>query len=165
MVYGDIEKLMVPTDSEGRKCGIDSEVKNMPYLVFFDLTKCISASTSCNTPQVCREKCPNDNFIYKRESLPIEEMKSKLICEMNVNLTLIDDWDKMDILISNEKCARWYLNSTSITGRCLPLKPLQAFINDTINEDKLNLAKKAIAILAEIERVLRNIYEDLEKAK
>lgn len=163
--YGDIERLMVPTDSEGRKCGIDSDVENMPYLVFFDLTKCISVSTSCNTPQVCRENCPKENFIYSSQSLTIEEMKAKLICTMDVNLTLIETWNEIDNLVSNEKCARWYLNSNSITGRCLPLKPLEGFVNTTINENNLNLAKKAIAVLAEIERVLRNISDDLEKTK
>lgn len=156
---------MVPTDSEGRKCGIDSDVENMPYLVFFDLTKCISVSTSCNTPQVCRENCPKENFIYSSQSLTIEEMKAKLICTMDVNLTLIETWNEIDNLVSNEKCARWYLNSNSITGRCLPLKPLEGFVNTTINENNLNLAKKAIAVLAEIERVLRNISDDLEKTK
>ena len=158
---------MVPTDSEGRKCGIDAAVKEEPYLVFFDLTKCISASTACNTPQVCQAKCPTDNFIYnsRNSQSSIKETKSKLICEIGVNLTLYSTWEELDILISNEKCARWYLNSTSITRRCVPLKPLEGFANITINEDKLNLAKKAIKVLAQIERVLKEILEDLERIK
>lgn len=158
---------MVPTDSEGRKCGIDFIVKDKPYLVIFDLTKCISASTTCNTPQVCQSKCPTENFVYtsRNPQSSVEETKSKLICEMGINLTSVSTWEDLDILISNEKCARWYLNSTSITKRCIPLKPLEGLGNITINADELNLAKKAIEVLAQIERVLKEILEDLEKIK
>ena len=161
-----MRKLIAPTDSEGRRCGVDSEVIEKPYLVFFDLTKCISVSTSCNTPQVCRKKCPSDNFIFIRNpQVTVEETKSKLICEMDVNLTSVLTWDELDILVSNEKCARWYLNSTSITGRCVPFKPLEGFMNVTIDEDKLNVAKKAIEVVAKIETVLKKIMEDFEKTK
>ena len=51
--YGDPSKLMYPTDSFGDVCG-RGEFSSKPFLLFFDLTKCISLSalTGCPTPQV-----------------------------------------------------------------------------------------------------------------
>lgn len=52
---GDVNRILVPTDSDGLKCGLDSGVEDKPYLVFFDLTKCLSPKvpiTGCPTPQV-----------------------------------------------------------------------------------------------------------------
>ena len=50
---GDPSKLMYPTNSFGEICGQGSQ-KDKPFLLFFDLTKCISLSalTGCPTPQV-----------------------------------------------------------------------------------------------------------------
>ena len=51
---GDPTKLMYPTNSFGQICG-QGELADKPFLLFFDLTKCISLSalTGCPTPQVC----------------------------------------------------------------------------------------------------------------
>ena len=51
--FGDPSKLMYPTDSFGDVCG-RGEFSSKPYLLFFDLTKCVSltALTGCPTPQV-----------------------------------------------------------------------------------------------------------------
>ncbi|CAH1402978.1 unnamed protein product [Nezara viridula] len=52
---GNPEKILRPTDSSGRKCGLDSEVIDRPYLFFFDLTKCADPSVvlnGCDTPQI-----------------------------------------------------------------------------------------------------------------
>lgn len=51
---GDLDRLLVPTDSNGRKCGVDNEVVNKPFLVFFNLERCIDPQTpitGCRTPQ------------------------------------------------------------------------------------------------------------------
>ena len=62
---GAPKRLMYPTDSNGKICGV--EILNKPYLHFFDLTKCVTkgdvsltdptqlarASFSCPTPKVC----------------------------------------------------------------------------------------------------------------
>lgn len=52
---GDLNKLLVPTDSFNRKCGMDSGVLNKKNLFFFDLNQCIDPLvpiTGCDTPQV-----------------------------------------------------------------------------------------------------------------
>lgn len=52
---GDIDRLLVPTNTEGLKCGVDSEVKDEQYLLFFNLAKCVDptvAITGCPTRQV-----------------------------------------------------------------------------------------------------------------
>ena len=51
--HGDPTKLMYPTNSFGQICG-QGQQADKPYLLFFDLTKCISLSalTGCPTPQV-----------------------------------------------------------------------------------------------------------------
>ena len=50
---GDPTKLMYPTNSFGQICG-QGGLSDKPFLLFFDLTKCISLSalTGCPTPQV-----------------------------------------------------------------------------------------------------------------
>ena len=67
--YGDPSKLMYPTDSFGDVCG-RGDFSSKPYLLFFDLTKCISLSalTGCATPQVCVAECPGENYSPWMES-------------------------------------------------------------------------------------------------
>jgi len=59
--HGDPSKLLAPVDSQGRKCGFDADVRDKPYLFFFDLAKCATPSTDvvprCRTPQVCLQLC------------------------------------------------------------------------------------------------------------
>ena len=43
---GDIDKVLYPTDSKGNVCGND-ELEKKPYLMFFDLTKCLNVSSQC----------------------------------------------------------------------------------------------------------------------
>uniref|UniRef100_A0A182PBV3 Choline transporter-like protein n=1 Tax=Anopheles epiroticus TaxID=199890 RepID=A0A182PBV3_9DIPT len=53
--HGDLNRLLVPIDSDGRKCGIDSEVRDEPYLVFFNITECAKIDvpiSGCSTTQV-----------------------------------------------------------------------------------------------------------------
>ena len=40
---GDIDKVLHPTDSKGKVCG-RGELEDKPYLMFFDLTKCLNVS-------------------------------------------------------------------------------------------------------------------------
>lgn len=116
---GDLDRLLVPSDSTGRKCGVDSEVVHKPYLVFFNLEKCIDPSTplyGCQTPQVCVERCPTEAFLFNNErcnSNNFEEIKSKLICTMEVDQMSIRACSDIQTLVQSEKCARWYLPSES----------------------------------------------------
>ena len=74
---GNPEKLIHPTDSDGRICGFDDAVKDKPFLFFFDLTKCanpIVLTTGCPTPQVsahvkCRQPFPQLSPTYRAPTL------------------------------------------------------------------------------------------------
>lgn len=55
ILLGDPQRLVHPKDSHGRLCGFDNNLKDKPYLFFFDLTRCANPtvlSTGCPTPQV-----------------------------------------------------------------------------------------------------------------
>lgn len=114
---GDVNRVIVPSDSNGLRCGVDSEVLDKPYLVFFELSKCADPRvplTGCNTPQVCVSNCPNETFIYgethKCDPSKLTQMKDKLICDIKVNKDRdIHDCRDIDRLIDEHRCARWYL--------------------------------------------------------
>lgn len=56
MTKGNVEKLLAPIDSKGQRCGLDSGLEDKKYLMFFDLTRCLSPGTpitGCPTQQVC----------------------------------------------------------------------------------------------------------------
>jgi len=58
--HGDPNTLFSPTDSQGLRCGVDTEVRDKPYLFFFDLTTCAAPdaiASGCRTPQVCLQLC------------------------------------------------------------------------------------------------------------
>lgn len=110
---GDPDRLIMPTDSQNRKCGVDSSVLNKPYLVFLDLTKCVDLKVplnGCPTTQVCVEQCPQDNFLLQlNENTPIEELRKQLICDVDTNS--IQSYAQAKQLADNNQCASWYLKS------------------------------------------------------
>lgn len=130
---GDPNILLVPKDSQGARCGLDSHVKGKQYLFFFDLTKCFGPNvlfTGCNTPQVmsenhvtssyntiivwlvtqvCVEKCPTELFAA-REGSPIN--REDLICTYDTDTSSLTPAQLLELTKSG-KCASWYLPSTS----------------------------------------------------
>ncbi|XP_037044636.1 choline transporter-like 2 isoform X2 [Bradysia coprophila] len=126
---GDPDRLLVPTDSQGLKCGVDSEVISKPYLVFFNLERCIDPLVpinGCPTPQVCVEKCPDSIFIYDQSTCSasnLESIKSKLICNRNVDIRTIQSCTAITDLINSDYCASWYLPSESFLKRCISGMP------------------------------------------
>lgn len=123
---GDLNKLLVPTDSFNQKCGMDSAVLHKKYLFFFQLEKCIDALvpiTGCPTPQVCVEKCPDHSFLWdemkKEGGLSWQDLKSRLICltdEIRDNLKSIEEADEA---IKANRCASWYIKSSPFLNRCV----------------------------------------------
>ncbi|XP_014210998.1 CTL-like protein 2 [Copidosoma floridanum] len=165
---GRIEKLFHPSDSEGRKCGIDSQVKNKPYLLFFDLTKCAKISPKdriCPTTQVCVSQCPQKNFLFNAGMTDVNRLKKDLICKIDVKLDKINRLDEIKMLIDHEKCARWYLESTSIIGRCFPNKVWDEFVNATITDEALASAKEVVKAVAEVEQFLKKAFESAKENK
>ncbi|XP_066152702.1 choline transporter-like 2 isoform X5 [Euwallacea fornicatus] len=107
--HGNPEKLLVPKDSYGLHCGMDEPVKDRKYLFFFDLTKCmnVAAFMSCNTRQVCVEKCPNETFFYNDSNSDASVLP---FCDSyNSNITKYDP----------DNCPQWFLPSKSILNRCV----------------------------------------------
>lgn len=121
---GDLNKLLLPTDSLNQKCGLDSPVLHKKYLFFFNLEKCIDAVvpiTGCPTPQVCVEKCPDKTFIWDqmKDQLSWEELKTHLICltdSIRDNLKSKEDAEKA---IKAEQCSGWYIKSSPFLNRCV----------------------------------------------
>lgn len=121
--HGDLNRLMVPTDSAGRKCGVDNGVIDKPFLLFFNLEKCIDARVplfGCKTPQVCVEKCPTESFVFSnyqcREEM-VGTIRNQLICQMGVRKEEIRSCADIENKINKDECARWYLPSNSC--KCL----------------------------------------------
>ncbi|KAI9562773.1 hypothetical protein GHT06_010227 [Daphnia sinensis] len=118
---GDPQRLLHPTDSNGRICGVDETLKDKPYLFYFDLTRCADPSVlikGCPTPQVCVKTCPTENFVAIAAAAQIGEAltKTKLICKENVTVSQMS----VKELVDKGHCASYYLQSEPMTGRCIP---------------------------------------------
>ncbi|XP_037044640.1 choline transporter-like 2 isoform X3 [Bradysia coprophila] len=173
---GDPDRLLVPTDSQGLKCGVDSEVISKPYLVFFNLERCIDPLVpinGCPTPQVCVEKCPDSIFIYDQSTCSasnLESIKSKLICNRNVDIRTIQSCTAITDLINSDYCASWYLPSESLSRRCVPFRVDRTTIQEIQSQINLQWADfvKAvdnIGILANINGEGQKIVEDIISSK
>lgn len=156
--HGDIQTFLAPTDSEGRKCGIDSEVSDTPYLVFFDLTKCFNSR--CNTPQVCVRKCPSTNWRYDPSITNTNSLKQNLLCKTGLKLDGKTSNDLKTLIIKNA-CASWYLKSFPVVGRCLPKSIPEEFV-DAINEKQLQQAREIIDYLYKAQEILDKIISTKE---
>lgn len=114
---GDLNKLLVPRDSEGYQCGQDSEVIDQKYLFFFDLSKCadpLVPINGCKTPQVCVKECPKKTFFHDMSqcnSQGVANYKKDLICTRQVDLSLANSCGDINKLMEDGKCSKWYLKS------------------------------------------------------
>uniref|UniRef100_A0A8D8GSB1 CTL-like protein 2 n=1 Tax=Culex pipiens TaxID=7175 RepID=A0A8D8GSB1_CULPI len=122
--HGDLDRLLVPTDSKGLKCGVDSEVQDKPYLFFFDISECAKYDVplyGCKTPQVCVSKCPAEQFGFELNACnaaTLDTFRSKLICDQTVpkdSLSCSEIQDNID----RGHCARYYLKSVPFAKRCI----------------------------------------------
>jgi len=141
--HGELDRILVPSDSNGLRCGVDSEVLDKPHLVFFDLAKCADPRvplTGCNTPQVCVSNCPNETFIFNLNdcqrggAATFGQIRNKLICDIKVNKERdIRSCDDINRLVEASRCARWYLRGESSSKHCLPsdLNDIQLVISSS----------------------------------
>jgi choline transporter-like protein 2/4/5 len=159
---GDPYTLLVPRDSAGSRCGLDHNVKDKPYLFFFDLTKCFGPTvpfTGCPTTQVCVKECPSEYFYFPNQ----EEEFRKLICSYDVTPT-----DKIEAkdAVEKKKCAEWYLKSQPFEKRCIPIlndevvNNITSTVND-MNPEKLLSSVKNIKALSQVEQIGQNVVDDL----
>lgn len=142
--HGDLDRLLVPTDSNGLKCGVDSEVQKEPYLVFFDITECAKYDVplyGCKTPQVCVKECPTEDFTFVTNlcnANSLASIRSKLICDHTVQKDQLDCND-IQSLIDRGRCARYYLKSVPFSKRCLPNLETIKDIDKNIIEGVVNI--------------------------
>eukprot|EP00794_Sanderia_malayensis_P015860 gene15860-17458_t len=134
-INGNPKRLLYPTDSAGKICGMD--VPNKPYLFFFDLTQCLTKGTlnpvtyakrglSCPTPQVCVSKCPSVNGLGA--TVDFKDM----ICLSGVTVTNKTTMTEKLDLVKKGKCAAYYLQAKPVFYRCLP-----SVVSSTIDALKL----------------------------
>jgi len=133
--WGDINKVIYPTDSQGRICGGHPDLLTKPYLIFFDLTRCLNPGVlahGCPTPQVCVEKCPTISFsgLYEAEQGRGEEVAKagmKSFCAPMSD----KDWQSKSVatLIEEGLCPAWVLPSQAILGRCIPLPEIKSVVD------------------------------------
>ena len=118
---GDIDKVLYPTNSQGEVCGRGNQ-KDRPYLLMFDLTKCLNAAalvTGCPTEQICVSECPKENFspaVAKLKGMNEEEIKEK----MKDYCKPYNGSQSVEKLLEKEICPKWYVQSTVFIGRCFP---------------------------------------------
>ncbi|XP_029731394.2 choline transporter-like 2 isoform X3 [Aedes albopictus] len=142
--HGDLDRLLVPTDSNGLKCGVDSEVQKEPYLVFFDITECAKYDVplyGCKTPQVCVKECPTEDFTFVTNlcnANSLASIRSKLICDHTVQKDQLGCND-IQSLIDRGRCARYYLKSVPFSKRCLPNLETIKDIDKNIIEGVVNI--------------------------
>ncbi|XP_052862556.1 choline transporter-like 2 isoform X1 [Anopheles cruzii] len=126
---GDLNRLLVPTDSYGLKCGVDSEVREEPYLVFFNITECAKIDVpiyGCKTPQVCVKQCPTEDFDFGLASCSssnLATIRAKLICEHRVKKNELTTCGKIREYIDEGRCAQAFQKSTPLAGRCISNLP------------------------------------------
>ncbi|XP_049887593.1 choline transporter-like 2 isoform X3 [Pectinophora gossypiella] len=120
---GNVEKLLAPIDSNGNRCGLDSKYENKKYLVFFNISSCLSPTTpitGCRTPQVCVESCPTRTILFQAELsvTPFEQLRPYMVCTDDINKETMTLSDAKNY-INNGKCADHVLKSQPVLGRCL----------------------------------------------
>ncbi|CAI8016272.1 Choline transporter-like protein 4 [Geodia barretti] len=160
-VDGEPERLIYPTDSRGRLCGVHDAVRDKPFLLFFDIKQCatvVSVSEllagevdtdtifTCPTQQInCLlahdrcvvAECPEENeFGVRNNPVCVDEVDP----DKYRNVTDLNSFDSAGLIadlvgdIANERCAPYYLRSEAVARRCIPtFLDLRGIVNDTIN--------------------------------
>ncbi|CAH2068395.1 unnamed protein product, partial [Iphiclides podalirius] len=124
MTKGNVEKLLAPIDSKGQRCGLDSGLEDKKYLMFFDLTRCLSPGTpitGCPTQQVCVRKCPEQTIIFHtkiNDASTFEQVRSNMVCTDDVNVQTITYTQALQF-IKDGKCAGYVLRSQPVLYRCI----------------------------------------------
>ncbi|XP_040261407.1 choline transporter-like protein 4 [Bufo bufo] len=124
-LYGDPRQVIYPRNSTGMYCGV-GENKNKPYVLYFDLLKCITGvnilaaamnGLQCPTTQVCVAECPKDFIGTDFFKTPMQAF-SQEYCQPSFNLTTT----KLSVseIIAKELCPVFLVPSTPFINRCLP---------------------------------------------
>ncbi|XP_063547210.1 choline transporter-like 2 isoform X4 [Cydia strobilella] len=148
--HGNVEQLLAPMDMKGRRCGLDSTLQDKKYLVFFDISECLSPTTAisgCKTPQVCVNGCPTETIVFNTGSntaATFNNWRSKMICVDGINTATMTH-DEATQYMKDTKCASYVLKSQSVLGRCFinvteAIEKIEAFGNYTEDDIVNNLS-------------------------
>ena len=167
---GNPFQLVYPSNSEGEICG-QGDYKDRPFLLFFDLTRCIKISAAlggCATPQVCVKECPDQYWTY---SMGKQDVLGRF-CDYD---DPADADTPLQQLVKGRKCPAYLIPSQPFLGRCVPTFGLVRTTNSTISritemktsEDKpvdtnnlklgIEYLMKAIDIQGKSERFLSDV--------
>ncbi|CAK1599547.1 unnamed protein product [Parnassius mnemosyne] len=141
---GNVETLLAPIDSRGHRCGLDSGLEDKKYLMFFDLTRCLSPGTpitGCPTQQVCVNKCPDQTIMFQTkisDASSFEQVRSSMVCTEGVNVQTMTYTQALQN-IKDGKCASYVLKSQPVLFRCIgdlstmqckDIKPVSKWTNE-----------------------------------
>ncbi|XP_026466884.1 CTL-like protein 2 [Ctenocephalides felis] len=167
---GDIDKILNPADSLQRKCGVHPDVKDKPYLLYFDLLKCAQNGplhSPCFTPRVCVEKCPDEDFSFNDEYIKKTDfvtLREKIICKPEVNMTRdLFDYKSARELIENRDCLGSYFRSKPIPSSniCVPRNMKKISMKYGLEPDALRNAFMSAKNLTRDGDVSSKVVEDL----
>lgn len=110
-----------------------NEFSTKPYLLFFDLTKCISYNTilnDCPTRKICVEKCPSNYFSYvSLATMSPDNFRRNVqnaYCHYSINVNNIANFTVLQDLVKRNLCAVYTVPSAVLLGRCVPGKLVDA---------------------------------------
>ncbi|XP_070177370.1 choline transporter-like protein 2 isoform X2 [Littorina saxatilis] len=176
-VWGDPKLLLYPTDSDGNLCGF-GDFKSKPKLLFFDLIQCGKVGPGvfvqgCPTPQVCVAECPSKNYVWLEDYNPAgSSNKANVICKDGVDKVS----KNLDDLVKDYDCTAYYLNSTAILDRCVPVNDLLRLFqgavmangevivdnsNNTVTTDGIGVAQKAFKTFLQAKEYAEKIIADI----
>nr|XP_049698463.1 choline transporter-like 2 isoform X3 [Helicoverpa armigera] len=168
MTHGSVQKLLAPIDSTGKRCGLDSGLIDKPYLVFFDISKCLSPGTpivGCPTPQVCVKQCPTETKIFDKEMTESNflQYRPSMVCTADINVNTLTYAQARDYITQN-KCASYVLQSQAVMGRCfVNIDELRDFIeNNTMSTDQVI---SQLVNLVQFQELSAQIVQDLVQSR
>ncbi|XP_068628410.1 choline transporter-like 2 isoform X4 [Battus philenor] len=171
---GNVEKLLAPIDSKGHRCGLDSGLEDRKYLMFFDLTRCLSPGTpitGCPTQQICVNKCPDQTIVFHARitnASSFEQVRSNMVCTDDVNIQTMTHTEALQN-INDGKCAGYVLRSQPVLGRCFPIVSEAMEVIREINDNLANLDENQVLEqlrkLIQFDQLSSQIVQDLVQSR
>ncbi|XP_050359441.1 choline transporter-like 2 isoform X3 [Nymphalis io] len=175
MTRGNVEKLLAPIDSNGRRCGLDSGLEDKKYLLFFNIAKCLAPGTpitGCPTTQVCVSQCPSKTVLFEKEirqnPATFDQIKKDMVCIEGLNVQTMASSEALEH-IKNEKCTSFVLQSQPVLGRCFvnvtaAVELLRELTNGTFDLAEAQVLEQLIELLKS-NQLSSQIVQDLVQSR
>ncbi|XP_046969238.1 choline transporter-like 2 isoform X3 [Vanessa cardui] len=175
MTRGNVEKLLAPIDSNGRRCGLDSGLEDKKYLLFFNIAKCLAPGTpitGCPTTQVCVSQCPSRTVLFEKEIRQnpgiFDQIKNDMVCTDGLNVQTMTSSEALEH-IKNEKCTSFVLQSQPVLGRCFvnvtaAVELLRDLTNGTVDLAEAQVLEQLIQLLKS-NQLSSQIVQDLVQSR